>query len=229
MLGRSWIDVIDNRFDRLNEFATTHLLDIFRTRLQSPTRHEGLAFHTLLVVRVACVAVREIADARVEVTFHHRLLGQKNEADIQAKSSFSCATCCRHSVCATAVERLYCANFRVQGERLDVLDVAHLIDLTLQGEAVLHGFGQPDSWIVLVEELIYLNLIEVVLVTLHLERPDDGVLIADCDGSVDVFRRVGNIDEEPCTKQELIVRSKLEIDGLLVNLLTTELSDACRS
>ena len=80
----------------------------------------------------------------------------------------------------------------------------------------------------LIEELIDLNLIGIVLVTLHLECSDDGVLVADCDGSVDVLCRVGHVDKEARTKQELVIRSHLEIDGLLVDLFASELADTSR-
>ena len=60
----------------------------------------------------------------------------------------------------------------------------------------------------------------------YLERCNDGVLVRNRDGLVDVLSRVAHIDEEAYTHKQLVVNARLEVNRLLVQHLTTKFPTA---
>ena len=85
LLGRGRVYVVDDRFDGLYQFATTHLLDILRTWLQAPATDKALCLDTLLSVVIAVEAVGEIAYARVVEAGLHQVGGEQHKREVDAE------------------------------------------------------------------------------------------------------------------------------------------------
>ncbi len=222
LLRRCGVDVIDDGLLRLHQLARHHLLHVLGTRLKPPAGDVlGVEADALLLVAVAVEDLGEVAHTQVEEARLHRLFGQQDEADVQRERHTP-----RHPHrprVLRAVVGLHEAHLSVCREALDILDVAVVPYHLPKPEALLGALREAER-VVVVEEARGIELKPAVLVLLHLERADDGVLVAACHRLAYSVRRVGLVHEEPYAQEQRAVGVKLEVHHVVVHLLAAELA-----
>ena len=90
LLRRCGVDVVDNWFFGLHQFAAFHLLHVGAVlRFQAPTGDEAHRFRALLVVGKDVVCVSEITNAWIEEARNHRVFREEHKGDVEPQGDAS--------------------------------------------------------------------------------------------------------------------------------------------
>ena len=89
LFGCGGIDVVDDGFLGLDEFAATIFVHVFGAGLEAPTRNDLAGLHTLLVVGIFYERFGEIAHARIESAPAHRHARQEYERSVELQRHVS--------------------------------------------------------------------------------------------------------------------------------------------
>ena len=206
LLGCGGVDVIDNLFLGLDQFAALHLLDVGAVfGLQAPAGDELLDFHLLLVVGEDAVAVGEVAYAGVEDACPHGFLGQQHHGGVQSQGDGPCFGGRQALVaCAVGADGAY---LDIDGIAVDAFDVAGPVALRTSdthGRTIHVGQGKV---VLAHDEVAHVDFILVLRrAAFQFERLDDGVDGAVAHGLADGVEGVGlAVDDAAAEDQVFLV------------------------